>query len=117
MTRVGLLAVALAALAAAPALGQVAPALAQGILIDELPFAARPDPPPAPRAAPPAAGVAPAAGPPPAVEVAPGTTLTPGFLGSRSADAPLDRPAGGPRRGLGERLLDSGPGVVLQRKF
>lgn len=117
MRRVPLLAVALAALAAAPALGQVAPPLAPGILIDELPLAARPAAKPAPRAAPSIAGAAPSVAPPAAVEVAPGTTLAPGFLGSRPADAPLDGPAGGSQRGLGERLLDAGPGVVLQRRF
>jgi hypothetical protein len=115
MRRVTQLAIALAALAG-PAAAQVAPPLARGILVDELPLSPRPAPNAATPTTPSIAGTErPAAGS--AVEVAPHTTLTPGFLGTRPADAPLDGPTGRPHRGIGEKLLEAGPGVVLQRRF
>jgi hypothetical protein len=116
MRRATLLAMALAALAA-PASAQVAPPLAKGILVDELPLSSRPAPNPAAPTPPSIADAERPATPAPAVEVAPHTTLTPGFLGTRPADAPLDGPTGGPHRGIGDRLLEAGPGVVLQRRF
>jgi hypothetical protein len=116
MRRATLLATALAALAA-PASAQVAPPLAKGILVDELPLSSRPAPNPAAPMPPSIADAERPATPAPAVEVALHNTLAPGFLGTRPADAPLDGPAGGPHRGIGDRLLEAGPGVVLQRRF
>jgi hypothetical protein len=116
MRRATLLATALAALAA-PVSAQVAPPLAKGILVEELPFSSRPAPNPAAPTPPSIADAKPPATPAPTVEVAPHTTLTPGFLSTRPVDAPFDGPMGGPRRGIGDQLLEAGPGVVLQRRF
>ncbi|WP_439580585.1 hypothetical protein [Elioraea sp.] len=118
MTRAFLVALAVAAAPGVSLTAELPPAISQGILVDELPLRPRPAPgsgtrvePPGPRIDPPGA----AAG---TVELAPGTTLAPGFFSSRPIDAPLDGPtAGVPQRGVGDRLLEVGPGVVLQRRF
>lgn len=118
MTRLGLLAVA--ALASAAAAQEADPVISRGILVDRLPLV------PQARSGaemwrPPQAAAPAESSPGPsglAFELLPGTTLSPGFLDPGRNDGIIDGPTGrdGNRR-LGDRLLDTGPGLVLQRPF
>lgn len=89
-----------------------------GVLVDRLPLA---KPGPVPESGSPVTPLAPAPDRAPlhdGMALAPGTVLKPGFFGPSSKDAWLDGPAGGLQpRGLGDTLLDAGPGLLLQKQF
>ena len=89
-----------------------------GVLVDRMPLA---KPEATPKGGDRPAAVTPAPDPAPlpgGMALGPGTVLKPGFLGPSGKDAGLDGPAGGaPPRGLGDALLDAGPGLVLQKAF
>jgi hypothetical protein len=94
------------------------PLTSGGVLVDRMPLA-RPEPVPESGDRPAAVTPAPDQAPlPDGMALGPGTVLKPGFFGPSGKDAGLDGPAGGALpRGLGDALLDAGPGIVLQRKF
>lgn len=107
-------------LASVAAAQEADPVISRGILLDRLPLA--PQARPGAEAYRPPLPAAPAESSPGpsglAFEFLPGTTVAPRFLDPGRNDAAVDGPAGrdGDRR-LGDRLLDSGPGIVLQRPF
>jgi hypothetical protein len=106
---------ALAAFGAAGA--QANPFLKQGIVLDEVPFpparsadASGLDPLPPPEAAAPEARRD-------GVRLSPGITVAPRLLDPGRIDHGLDGPSGGADGALGRRLLEAGPGIVLQQRF
>jgi hypothetical protein len=111
-------AVLLLALAAFGTVGaQANPFLGRGILLEEVPFApSRPDDAPGLAPAPPLAAAEPEAGVD-GVRLAPGTTLAPSLLDPGRIDRGLDGPTGGTDGPIGRRLLDAGPGLMLQQRF
>lgn len=106
---------ALIALGAAGA--QANPFLRQGIVLEEVPFpparsadASDLDPLPPLEAATPEAR-------PDGVRLAPGVTVAPHLFDPGRIDQGLDGPPGGADGGLGRRLLEAGPGIMLQQRF
>lgn len=118
MTRLVLLAVVGVAMVAAAQ--EPDPVISRGILVDRLPLmpGARPG---GEAYHPPAAGAPAESAPGPsglAFQFLPGTTVVPGFLDPGRNDGLIDGPTGRDTGShLGDRLLDAGPGLVLQRPF
>ncbi|TQF84827.1 hypothetical protein FK498_01185 [Elioraea sp. Yellowstone] len=108
----------LLALAAFGAVGaQANPFLRQGIMLEEVPFApSRPDEAPGLAPAPPPAAAEPEAAVD-GVRLSPGATLAPSLLDPGRIDRGLDGPTGGADGPIGRRLLDAGPGIMLQQRF